>query len=332
MAPHARLSITAAGMKGRDGDDYIASDDLLDAVNVAIACDMPLLLTGEPGCGKTDFAYAVASVIAAREGRPRDEVIFDCAIRSDSRARDLLYNYDAVHRFSDAQLRGHDTRVKPDHPARYMDLQAFGRALLAPRPTVVLLDEIDKAPRDLPNDLLRVLEDGWFEIPELPDPDDAPLPPEEDRGLRRRMARPDKKIRPLVIITSNQEQQLPEAFLRRCAFHYIAHPGDQGMRRILRAHFDHLDEDGEDTKAIVRIAGTLRDSRTRLRKKPGTAEVLRWVQALRDLRGEGGARACVVEFARTLDGKAPADWSRLPAMQCLVKLVEDLEALKLVRR
>ena len=131
-----QLRLDGTNMTGRTGHEYLADPDLIAAANVALAYDMPLLLTGEPGCGKTDFAYAVASEIAAREQRSRDEVLFDCPIRSDSRARDLLYVYDAVSRFSDAQLRGREgVVVQADHPARYIRREALGRAFKEPRRT-----------------------------------------------------------------------------------------------------------------------------------------------------------------------------------------------------
>ena len=160
------------GLKGRDGREYIASSDLVVAANVALACGMPLLITGEPGCGKTDFAHAAAGALAAQAQVDPDQVLRDYPIRSDTRARDLLYSYDAVRRFSDAQLRGRAgmEKIPGDHPAEYIHLEALGRALQAKYQTVVLLDEVDKAPRDLPNDVLNEFERMEFTIDELETP------------------------------------------------------------------------------------------------------------------------------------------------------------------
>ncbi|MEZ4464387.1 MAG: AAA family ATPase [bacterium] len=155
---------------GRSPDHrYLPDEALIAATNVAIALGLPLLLTGEAGCGKTDFAFAIARFQSGK-GRAwdpddADDGLLDCYVRSDSRARDLLYHYDAVRRFGDAH---HGQQVRAADPRYYIELRNLGRALaeaeVRGRQRVVLIDEIDKAPRDLPNDLLRELDQGRFEI------------------------------------------------------------------------------------------------------------------------------------------------------------------------
>ena len=205
---------------GQDRYPYHPHQGLVAAANTALLLGVPLLLTGEPGCGKTDFAWAAARKLG------REPLC--CYVRSDTRARDLLYHYDAVRRFADAQGNRAEEAARPQG---YIDLMPLGQALLAPQQEVVLIDEIDKAPRDLPNDLLRELDQGHFDIPEIPP--DAPLGPalgaaagDDLSGVRlqRRMQRQEERPMPLVIITSNQERQLPDPFLRRCVFFHIPFP------------------------------------------------------------------------------------------------------------
>jgi MoxR-like ATPase len=288
---------------------YIPPEGLVIAANIALALGRPLLLTGEPGCGKTAFAHAAAHALKAQ--------IEVCDVRSDSRARDLLYDYQALERFADAQVdkdRAKDAR-------KYITLMGLGRALAPaaePRPaprgadggTVVLIDEIDKAPRDLPNDLLAVLERGKFEIPEIR-PDAGP------GDLQRYMGK--GQAAPLVVFTSNAEKDLPEPFLRRCIFFHIPFPGKKALVEILRAHFGAADPpDGptweEQAAAVVQIR-EIGD----LKKRPSTAEMIDWARAL-VLR--------VVDREKVKAKLKSGSWGELPGLECLVKHSDDLAKLR----
>ena len=319
--------LTKTGMKGREGKPYKPAPELLEAVNVALACDMPLLLTGEPGCGKTDLAWAVASVLDRTRGDGQDRGLLECHVRSDTRARDLLYHYDAVRRFGDGQLRDEAARDRAQHAANYVTLQPLGRAIVSHHRRVVLIDEIDKAPRDLPNDLLRTLDERRFEIPEIvADPSGA-----ESHGhlLRPTMKPRDGAECSLIVITSNVERQLPEPFLRRCVFYHIEFPHEERLQDILKAHFEGTG--GETRDKALRVFLELRRV-PGLTKKPATAELLTWMQALTTVfdpgKVEGSLRAFAGEEAGEKAGekKRPA-WRELPGLSSLLKLREDLETI-----
>ncbi len=311
---------------GRRGRPYRPHKDLVAAANVALALDAPLLLTGEPGCGKTDFAFAAATALCAASARIRETVPqtpLECYVRSDTRAQDLLYMYDAVRRFGDAQHG--ESRDARD----YIELQALGRALMSRERRVVLIDEIDKSPMDLPNDLLRELDQGNFEIPEIP----SGVSEVTSHGilLRRQMRRPDGARLPLVVITSNVERQLPDAFLRRCVFYHIEFPDRAALLQIL---VDNLQEllppDSPVLSAMVDIFLSLRSYPYKLTKPPATAELLAFGRGL--LTGypkEEGVVTRVLNFARGLSSETVMErpWRSLPGLTCLVKLREDLEKL-----
>ena len=321
--------------KGREGD-YFPSNSLVAAANAAIVLGMPLLLTGEPGCGKTDFAEAAATEL----GWP----FHPCHVRSDSRARDLLYSYDALRRFGDAQHGSERERQRARDPRHYVRLEGLGLGLTSPEPSVVLIDEIDKAPRDLPNDLLRELDRsrGDFEVPELSDSVLAELdreykasgiiPPRfEARALVHTMKRPDSAIRPLVIITSNIERQLPEPFLRRCLFFHIEFPGKDDLVKIVQARFPNQPK--LLVTQAVDLVLTLRKQYS-LTKKPTTSELLQWVELLGGMYDPGHAEQALGIAATKIDpdkhvprtGLAkPLDWSLIPGLTCLLKLDEDLQ-------
>jgi MoxR-like ATPase len=323
FAEGAKLDlIPATNLHGQYGP-YIAHPALVHAANTALGLEMPLLLTGEPGCGKSDFSWVAAKALGHAEP-------LRCHIRSDTRARDLLYHYDALVRFGDAQ---HGDRDRARDPRHYIALRPLGAALMTrSKCPVVLIDEIDKAPRDLPNDLLHELDEGRFEIPEIGDFDTNQ--PIFDRihkevELVRFMERPASMRKPLVVITSNAERQLPEPFLRRCIFFHIPPPSREWLLDIARARFP----DGDPTLLadLVSIFFALRQHRE-LVKPPMTAEMLNWITALTRLYDAREARIPIRAFAAAVregGGKLPPgglSWAELPGLVCLLKLNEDLEA------
>jgi MoxR-like ATPase len=316
---------------GREGS-YHPSAGLVAAANAALVLGMPLLLTGEPGCGKTDFASAVAGVL----GWP----CHTCFVRSDSRARDLLYSYDALRRFGDAQYGSAREKQRARDSRHYIRLEGLGLGLTSPEPAVVLIDEIDKAPRDLPNDLLRELDRSRaeFEIPEL---DDAVLreldaeyrkenvgsPMCEGRALKHVMRRPTDAPRPLVIITSNIERQLPEPFLRRCLFFHIEFPDAMALKRIVQGRFPRQPEPLL-TQAIDLVLALRKHYG--LTKKPTTAELISWLEVLERMCEPAYVQHALAGAASKLDREKhtplkPIDWSLLPGLPCLLKLDEDLQ-------
>lgn len=304
---------------------YIPAPGLVHAANTALGLGMPLLLTGEPGCGKSDFAWAAARALGL--ARP-----LLCQVRSDSRARDLLYHYDALVRFADAQASSPRAR----DPRNYVSLRPLGAALMARgQRQVVRIDEIDKAPRDLPNDLLLELDEGVFEIPEIDDPMEGEV---RDRRfpevvLRRDMHRPEGAAKPLVIVTSNAERQLPEPFLRRCVFFHITYPDAKGLRKIVDARFE--DRPPRTREVLTAVFQALREHDRGLIKPPTIAEMLQWTDALTRLYDEEFVGEALDAFHAAIlsgGGRLPAvprgkpglRWSDLPGISCLIKHKDDL--------
>ncbi len=315
-------------MIGRQGKRYRPDRELLEAANTALTLERPLLLTGDPGCGKTDFAWAAAGALGAalgHYGEAREPLL--CSVRSDSRARDLLYSNDAIRRFGDSQHAGNEARRRANDPRHYIALEPLGRALVSAARRVVLIDEIDKAPRDLPNDLLRELDEGSFDILEIPESlDGEQVVTSHAIPLERTMRRPRKDDGelvplPLVIITSNVERQLPDAFLRRCIFHHIKFP-EALLPDILGDHFPKAREHGDFLARAVAVFTALRRV-SGLAKPPATAELLDWVGALTRVYQLEHSIARLTRVSAALDaGRVP--WSELPGLSCLVKLREDL--------
>lgn len=261
---------------------YLADPSLVKAVNVAIHLRRPLLIKGPPGSGKTSVAYAIAHELGVR--------LFTWYVKSTSRARDGLYGIDMVRRLQDAQLdRDTAQRITP-----YLRFGPLGDALRQPGPSVVLIDEIDKADIDFPNDLLRELDEGRFTIEELSDEDLT----EEERaaGFQRTYGRAagaaasPEDPRPIVVVTSNDEKELPDAFLRRCVFHYIEFPGDERLREIVRVNTPRL---RLDPALVNRAIARLRDLRgvDGVRKKPETSELIDWIRVLHAWRVDLSALA-----------------------------------------
>ena len=233
-------------MKFTGTDSYVASDDLRVAVNASIALQRPLLIKGEPGTGKTVLAHEVAKAL--------DAPIIEWHIKSTTMAQQGLYEYDAVSRLRDSQLG--DGRVKDI--ANYIKKGKMWEAFTAGKRPVLLIDEIDKADIEFPNDLLRELDRMEFYV-------------YETRELVR------AKHRPLVFITSNNEKELPDAFLRRCFFHYIKFPDAETMKKIVAVHYPDLKREllSAAMKNFYDIRGL-----PGLKKKPSTSELLDWLKLL----------------------------------------------------
>jgi MoxR-like ATPase len=226
--------------------NYIATDDLRIAVNAAVALERPLLIKGEPGTGKTVLAYEIAKAMNAP--------LITWHIKSTTKAHNGLYEYDAVSRLRDSQLgeeRVHDVR-------NYLKPGKLWEAFTAPNRPVLLIDEIDKADIEFPNDLLQELDRMEFYVQET------------DETIRA-------EVRPIVIITSNNEKELPDAFLRRCFFHYIRFPDDETMKAIVEVHFPGIKPRlvSEALKTFYEIRDT-----PGLKKKPSTSELLDWLKLL----------------------------------------------------
>ncbi|WP_204114043.1 AAA family ATPase [Shimia biformata] len=233
-------------MKFEGTRDYVATDDLTIAVNAAVALERPLLVKGEPGTGKTELARQVAEALGLR--------IIEWNIKSTTKAQQGLYEYDAVSRLRDSQLgeeRVHDVK-------NYIKKGKLWEAFEADEKVVLLIDEIDKADIEFPNDLLQELDKMEFYVYET------------GETIRA-------KHRPIMIITSNNEKELPDAFLRRCFFHYIRFPDAETMKKIVEVHHPGIKE------ALLTTALTqfyeIRET-AGLKKKPSTSEVLDWLKLL----------------------------------------------------
>jgi len=225
---------------------YIASQELQNSVNVAIALGKPLLIKGEPGTGKTMLAQSIADALGKR--------LIVWNIKSTTKAQEGLYVYDTVQRLYDSQFGDNDV----SDISRYIKLGKLGEAFVSEDQVVLLIDEIDKADLEFPNDLLWELDQMSFYIPETKQTIQA-------------------KHRPIVVITSNAEKELPDAFLRRCIFHYIEFPDAERMKEIIRVHFPSLER-----KLLEQCLETFYWIRSldNLQKKPSTSELLDWLQAL----------------------------------------------------
>ena len=230
----------------RGTEHYVASPELMGAVDIAVALEKPLLIKGEPGTGKTMLARAVA------EAMGKELIIWN--VKSTTKAQDGLYVYDVVQRLYDSQFGNSGV----DDIAKYIKLGKLGEAFSSEKQVVLLIDEIDKADLEFPNDLLWELDQMEFYIPET----------------KQTIA---AKHRPIVIITSNAEKELPDAFLRRCIFHYIAFPSPQQMEKIIRVHFASLDQ--TLLQQAMQAFYFLR-SIDSIEKKPSTSELVDWLRAL----------------------------------------------------
>lgn len=258
----------------RGSSQYIVSDELSNSVNIAIALQKPLLIKGEPGTGKTMLAQSIA------ESLGMDLIIWN--IKSTTKAQEGLYVYDTVQRLYDSQFGEQDvSNIK-----KYIKLGKLGEAFLREKTVVLLIDEIDKADLEFPNDLLWELDQMSFYIPETKETIVA-------------------RNRPIVIITSNAEKELPDAFLRRCIFHYIEFPDPDTMERIVAVHHPNLEKKILDQ--AMEAFYMLRNI-TSIQKRPSTSELIDWLQAL------------------VVGGISPARIKKeLPFLGVLLKKNEDLD-------
>ncbi len=265
---------------------YVPGDELETAINTALAVGEPLLITGEPGTGKTQAAYYAARNLGL-------EPVIHFQVKSESTAGDLLYNFDTVRYFHDAHLRkGEEELSKGD----YVERRALWHALAAEEPRILLIDEIDKAPRDFPNDLLHELDKMEFTITETGETVSAPT-----------------EMRPIVFITSNSERRLPEPFLRRCVYHHIRF-NDALVAKAVAKRRDYFRNLGDDfLKMAVERFLALRGRS--LRKRPATGELLVWLRVL---------ALAVGTYPERLD----RDLSKLPYVGVLLKDHQDIEELK----
>ena len=257
--------------------DYVASEELLASVNVAIALQKPLLIKGEPGTGKTMLAQAVANSLGKKL------IIWN--IKSTTKAQDGLYMYDTIQRLYDGQFGVEGV----DDIARYIKLGKLGEAFESDEQVILLIDEIDKADLEFPNDLLWELDQMEFYIHET------------KRTVKA-------KHRPIVIITSNAEKELPDAFLRRCIFHYIDFPDEALMEEIIKTHYPDVEENL--MRGAMRVFYDIRAQRD-IRKKPSTSELIDWINALQI----GGISADTLR-------------EKLPFVGVVVKKDEDMAIVK----
>lgn len=264
----------------RGSSKYVVSDELMNAVNIAIALEKPLLIKGEPGTGKTMLAESIS------DGLGKDLVIWN--IKSTTKAQDGLYVYDTVQRLYDSQFgEGNVQDIK-----KYIKMGKLGEAFISDKQVVLLIDEIDKADLEFPNDLLWELDKMEFYIPETKETVKT-------------------KKRPIVIITSNAEKELPDAFLRRCIFHYIEFPSEEKMKEIIDVHYPDLDQ-----KLLAQVMETFYWIRglKEIQKKPSTSELLDWIQAL------------------TLSGIDVAEIDKtVPYAGVLLKKNQDIDAMKEIK-
>lgn len=275
---------------------YIASPELVQAVNMAIVLKRPLLVKGPPGCGKTRLASSIAHELGVE--------LYEWYIKSTSRAQDGLYKIDMVRRLQDAQLRD-DRKAQKLTP--YIQFGPLGQALRSGKESVVLIDEIDKADIDFPNDLLRELEEKKFTIEEL---DESELTAEDhNMGFQKTYF---TKVSPIIIITSNDEKELPDAFMRRCLFYYIDFPSKQQLAEIVRVNTVDLQLDKRLVELAIERLIEIRKAGD-FRKQPATSELIDWIRIIH----HWGVDIEALDHSKKL--------TSLPYWQILFKHQQDLQ-------
>jgi len=288
-------SATTNNIKLNDPALYIPQPELIDAVNVSITLGLPLLLTGEPGTGKTDLANHLAWHFNLGE-------VIKLNIQTSSKSNDLFYRYNALAHFQYNQ--NHPIALNPDEiEEKFIRYQGLGAAIVAKSRKIVLLDEIDKASRDLPNDVLGALEFLSFEVPEI------------DKAYST-----DRENAPIIIITSNSEKNLPDPFLRRVAYFHIQFPIEEKLLSILSSKVTGYS--AEQLPHLIKHFSAIRqDNSLKLRKKPATAELIQWAYFLYQ-----------ANFDPSTLNKKSLTSEELRILNCsysiLAKVKEDLVALK----
>lgn len=269
-APSPYISFTAEA-----ATDYVTTPEVAEIVNLAIHLSRPLLVEGEAGCGKTRLAYAIAAVLGLGD-------VVAATVKSTSQAKDLLYRFDALRRLQDAQ---DPTNEKGRYVYPYIHLQPLGKAIASGKPCLVLIDEIDKADIDFPNDLLDVLDRYEFEIDDLPDEESVLCADDPTKGFGRVVKAKTGDVKPIVVITSNREKPLPEPFLRRCLYIQLTFPTDPVLlAKIVQSNLSRSDEQIQESlihHAVQEfLAVRQRSEKFDLQKPPSTSELVDWVRAL----------------------------------------------------